>query len=395
MGALDGIKVIDLSRVLAGPFCGQLLAENGADVIKIEGPEGDLNRGFPHVLAEGDSTNFRSVNRGKRDVTLNLKSEKARALLDKLLQDADVLIQSFLPPVAEKLGVGWERIQKKFPDLIYVSISGYGAEGPLSNKPGYDTMVAAYSGVMSLTGEPDRPPVRLGVTAIDLATGMLAYSGVTTALLARERGKARGQRVNVSLLETGVTLLGFHGAGYLATGEVDKREGAGYESLSPYGAYRAKDGEIMIGAPTQAMWVKACHALEMKELIDDPRFATNALRCEAREELRQEIELRLKSKTVDDWIGKLEEAGVANSPINSIDRVLNDPQTLANQMVVECAAADGSIQRLLGLPFKLTATPGSPGAAPPRQGQHNSEVFCGDLGLSSEELAVLQTEGAI
>lgn len=395
MGALDGIKVVDLSRVLAGPFCGQLLAENGADVIKIEGPEGDLNRAFPHVLGDGDSTNFRSVNRGKRDITLNLKSKKARDLLDRLLADADILIQSFLPPVAEKLGVGWDRIHRDFPDLIYVSISGYGAEGPLSNKPGYDTMVAAYSGVMSLTGEPDRPPVRLGVTAIDLATGMLAYGGVTTALMARERGRARGQRVNVSLLETGVTLLGFHGAGYLTTGEVDRREGAGYETLSPYGAYRAKDGEIMIGAPTQTMWLKACKALGMEELVDDPRFTTNALRCEHREELRAEIELRLSTSTVADWVEKLEQAGVANSPINTIDRVLTDPQTLANHMVVNCAAADGSIQRLLGLPFKLTGTPGNPGSAPPRQGQHNRDVFCGDLGLSLEELEQLETEGAI
>lgn len=395
MGALDGLLVVDLSRVLAGPFCGQLFAENGADVIKVEAPEGDLNRAFPLVLDDGDSTNFRSVNRGKRDITLNLKSPAARAVLDRLIGQADVLIQSFLPKVAKKLGVDWERVHGLNPNLIYVSVSGYGAEGALADKPGYDTMVAAYSGVMSLTGEPDRPPVRPGVTAIDLATGMLAYGGGMTALLARERGLAEGQRVNVSLLESGVTLLGFHGVSWLQAGHLDEREGAGYSTLAPYGAFKAQDGEVLLGAPTDAMWKKACAALEAPELLDDPRFQNNADRCAHREALRGEIECRLATATVETWIERLEAAGVATAPINTVDKILADPQVWANHMVVECVNAEGESERLLGLPFKLTGTPGDPGAAPPKLGQHNDEVLGGLLGLAPDEIDSLRAEGAI
>ena len=395
MGALDGLFVVDLSRVLAGPFCGQMLAENGADVVKVEAPEGDMNRGFPMVLGEGESTNFLSVNRGKRDVTLNLKHAAARDLLDQLIAKADVLIQSFLPNVAEKLGVGWERIHALIPELIYVSISGYGAEGELANKPGYDTMVAAYAGITSLTGEPGRPPVRPGVTTVDLSTGMLAYSGCMTALMARERGKARGQRVNVSLLESGVTLLGFHAASYLVAGHVDQREGAGYSTLAPYDAYRAKDGDLMLGAPTQAMWVKTCAALGAPELADDPSFKTNALRCDNRDALRSKIELRLATRNVDEWIVILEDIGVATAPINTIDKVLNDPQVRANNMVVDCPTPDGDMVPLVGLPFKLTGTPGDSGAAPPAKGQHNREVFGGMLGLDDAAIDALIAAGAV
>lgn len=395
MGALDGIKVLDLSRVLAGPYCGQLFAENGADVIKVESPEGDLNRAFPLALGDGESTNFMSVNRGKRDITLNLKSEKARDVLDALIRRSDVLIQSFLPKVAASLGVDWERVHGLNPDLVYVSISGYGAKGELAGKPGYDTMVAAYSGVMSLTGEPDRPPVRPGVTTIDLSTGMLAYSGAMTALMARERGAARGQRVNVSLLESAVSLLGFHAISYLKTGHVDQREGAGYSTLAPYDAFKAKDGDILLGAPTEAMWGKACAALEAPELEDDARFHDNAARCANRDALRDEIEARLKGRTVAEWTARLEAAGVATAPINTLDRILEDPQVLANDMVVDCPRDDGGSERLLGLPFKLTGTPGAPGTAPPRMGQHNREVLKEALGLSDDEIDALRAEGAI
>lgn len=395
MGALDGIKVVDLSRVLAGPYCGQLLAENGADVIKVETPEGDMNREFPLALGGGDSTNFRSVNRGKRDITLNLKTPEARAVLDRLIEQADILVQSFLPDVAKRLGVDWERMHALNPDLIYVSISGYGAKGALAGKAGFDTMVAAYSGVMSLTGDPDRPPVRPGVTMIDLGTGMYAYSGAVTALMARERGEARGQRVDVSLLETGVSLLGFHAVSWLAAGHLDEREGAGYSTLAPYGAFRAKDGEIMLGAPTEPMWARACQALEAPELMEDPRFMTNPDRCANRDALRVEIEKRLAARTIADWTERLEAAGVATAPINTVDRVLADPQVLANDMVVDCPTPDGGVQKLIGLPFKLSETSGDPGAAPPTLGQHNEDVLMRDLGMTAVEVEALRKAGAI
>jgi len=394
MGALDGIKILDLSRVLAGPFCGQMLADNGAEVIKVEAPGGDLNRGFPYALGDGQTSNWLAVNRGKKDITLNLKSPKARRLLDALIGKVDVVIQSFLPDTAEKLGVGYDRLRELNPDIIYCSISGYGAKGPLRNKPGYDTMVAAYAGLFALTGEPDRPPVRLGVAAIDMSTGMLAYSGIVSALLARERG-AGGQRVDASLLESGVTLLGYQGVAWTAGGVLVEREGAGFNRISPYGVYRARDGELLVGAPSDAMWAKLCGVLGASHLMNDPRYASNETRCQHDEALRGDLETLLATADVRTWTDRLETAGVATAPMNRLDQVLQDEQVLANDMVVPAALPDGSTVNLLGLPFKLSGTPGQPGAAPPEPGQHNEMVLVEMLGLSPNEIRELQDEGAI
>jgi len=394
MGALNGIKVLDLSRVLAGPFCGQMLADNGAEVIKVEAPGGDLNRGFPYALGDGQTSNWLAVNRGKKDITLNLKSPKARRLLDALIGKVDVVIQSFLPDTAEKLGVGYDRLRELNPDIIYCSISGYGAKGPLRNKPGYDTMVAAYAGLFALTGEPDRPPVRLGVAAIDMSTGMLAYSGIVSALLARERG-AGGQRVDASLLESGVTLLGYQGVAWTAGGVLVEREGAGFNRISPYGVYRARDGELLVGAPSDAMWAKLCGVLGASHLMNDPRYASNQTRCQHDDALRSDLETLLATADVRTWTDRLETAGVATAPMNRLDQVLQDEQVLANDMVVPAALPDGSTVNLLGLPFKLSGTPGKPGTAPPEPGQHNEMVLVETLGLSPNEIQALQDEGAI
>lgn len=395
MGALDGYRVLDLSRVLAGPFCGQMLADNGAEVIKVEMPGGDMNRSFPHAIGGGQSSNWLSVNRGKKDITLNLKSDRARDLLDQLVAKVDVVIQSFLPDTAAKLGVDYDRLSGLNPNLIYCSISGYGAKGPFRNKAGFDTMVAAYSGIFSLTGEADRPPVRPGVAAIDMSTGMLAYSGVVSALLARERGAARGQRVDVSLLESSVTLLGFHGVAWTAGGVLVKREGAGFSTLAPYGVYKARDGELLIGAASDRMWNRLCDVLDAPDLKADPRYTKNTDRCGHQEELRADLETRLANRDVSDWLTRIEEAGIATAPINSVDTALQDEQVLANDMVVSALRPDGTTVDLLGLPFKLSGTPGLPGTAPPEPGQHNEEVFGTLLGLSPEQVRALASEGTI
>jgi crotonobetainyl-CoA:carnitine CoA-transferase CaiB-like acyl-CoA transferase len=394
VGALDGIKVIDLSRVLAGPFCGQLLADNGAEVIKIEAPGGDLNRAFPHVLGPGESTNFNSVNRGKRDLTLNLKSPEARDILYKLVAKADVLIQSFLPPTAADLGVDYEAMRKLNPNLIYATVSGYGQKGELRNKAGYDMMVAAYGGLMSLTGEPDRPPVKMGVPAVDIATGLICYGGITTALLARANG-AGGQRVDASLLETAVTLLSFHATTFLATGNVSQREGSGYTSIAPYAPYKCADGEILLGAPSQAGWLKLVAALGKPQLGTDPRFTDNAARCAHIDELRAEIEGALASAGKKEWLAKLEAAGLPCAPINTVDQVMTDPQVIANDMVVTSKRPDGTELKLSGLPFKLSGTPGKPGVAPPKPGEHNEEILGQWLGLGEADVAALAAKGAI
>jgi crotonobetainyl-CoA:carnitine CoA-transferase CaiB-like acyl-CoA transferase len=395
MGALDGYRVLDISRVLAGPFCGQMLADNGAEVIKVEAPGGDMNRWFPHDVGNGQSSNWLSVNRGKKDITLNLKSDKARAILDGLVAKVDVVIQSFLPDTAEKLGVGYERLHGINPDAICCSISGYGAKGPFRNKPGFDTTVAAYAGIFSLTGEADGPPLRPGVAAIDMSTGMLAYSGIVTALLARERGHARGQRVDVSLLESSVTLLGYHGVAWTAGGVIVRREGAGFTTLAPYGVYKARDGEMLIGAASDLMWGRLCDVLGAPQLKTDPRYVKNTDRCAHQPELRVEIESRLAARDVKDWLVQIENAGIATAPINSLDQVLQDEQVLANDMVIPAKRPDGSTVDLLGLPFKLSGTPGTPGAAPPEPGQHNAEVLGEYLGMSAEQVAALAAEGAI
>jgi crotonobetainyl-CoA:carnitine CoA-transferase CaiB-like acyl-CoA transferase len=255
-------------------------------------------------------------------------------------------------------------------------------------------MVAAYAGLFALTGEPDRPPVRLGVAAIDMSTGMLAYSGIVSALLARERG-AGGQRVDASLLESGVTLLGYQGVAWTAGGVLVEREGAGFNRISPYGVYRARDGELLVGAPSDAMWAKLCGVLGASHLMNDPRYASNETRCQHDEALRGDLETLLATADVRTWTDRLETAGVATAPMNRLDQVLQDEQVLANDMVVPAALPDGSTVNLLGLPFKLSGTPGKPGTAPPEPGQHNEMLLVEMLGLSPNEIQALQDEGAI
>lgn len=395
MGALDGVKVLDLSRVIAGPYCCQMLADNGADVIKVEAPGGDMNRGFPTVISPGLSTNFLSSNRGKRGITLNLKDPEGKRIMHALVAKVDVVVQSFLPKTAAALGADYETLSPLNSGLIYASISGYGAKGPLRDKPGYDTMVTAFAGIMSLTGEPDRPPSRPGVIAVDMATAMLTHGAITSALFARAEGRAGGQRIDASLLETAVALLSFRGLNYLQLGGVDQREGAGYDAITPYGAYRCADGDILIGAATQANWLNLCQALGAPALARDKRYADNPTRCTHADALRDALESILAGATMDDWLERLETAGVPSAPINTVDRVLDHPQVRANDMVMPSPTADGGSMDLLGIPVTMSATPGKPGNAPPAPGQHNVEVLGETLGLSAAEVGKLAKDGVI
>ena len=395
MGALDGIKVLDLSRVIAGPYCCQMLADNGADVIKVEAPGGDMNRGFPTVISPGLSTNFLSANRGKRGITLNLKNPEARGIMHALAAKVDVVVQSFLPRTAAALGADHETLSALNPGLIYASISGYGAKGDLKDKPGYDTMMTAFAGIMSLTGEADGPPARPGVIAVDMATAMLVYGAITSALFARSQGRAEGQRIDASLLESAVALLSFRGLNYLQLGKVDQREGAGYNAITPYGSYGCADGDILIGAATQANWLNLCGALGAGHLADDPRYIDSTTRSENADALRAALESILASATMDQWLERLEVAGVPSAPINTVDRVLDHPQVRANDMVVSSPTADGGSMDLLGIPVKLSATPGKAGNAPPTPGQHNAEVLGEMLGLSKTQVEKLTNDGVL
>ena len=390
---LDGIRVIDLSRVLAGPYCGQLLADFGATVIKIESPEGDENRKWPPLSPEGVSANFGSVNRGKRAMVLNLKTEAARGILRDLASMADVLLHSFLPDTAARLGISNEALHAANPRLIIGTISGYGAFGPLAEKRGYDLMVQAFSGAMSTTGTPDGPPTRSGVSFIDMSTGLSLYGGIVTALLGRERS-GRGTWVRGSLLETAIALLGYHAVGWMQAGLMPEKNGSGSGHLVPYQAFRCQDGFMLAGAPNDAAWVRFCDALSWSELASEPRFQGNIARVEQRLVLIPMLEERFARQTVVYWVERFEARGVACAPIHTIDQIMVHPQVAANGMRLQAANPDGSMQDLLGTPFKLADGGGTAACAAPALGADTDTILQDTMGLSADAIAELRAAGA-
>jgi crotonobetainyl-CoA:carnitine CoA-transferase CaiB-like acyl-CoA transferase len=388
MKVLEGIRVIDVSRVLAGPYCAQMLADFGASVIKVEAPEGDENRKWLPILPSGHSGNFASVNRGKRSIVLNLKNPAARAVLRKLASSADVLLHSFLPDTAARLGIGYDDLREINPRLVFCSISGYGADGPLAEKRGYDLMVQAFAGVMSTTGIVGGSPVRCGVSFIDMSTGLSAYGGIVTALLARER-TGRGTWVRGSLMETAVALLGYHAVAWMQAGVLPTPQGSGSWHLVPYQAFRCADGYMLAGAPNDAAWARFCDALEWAELAQDARFASGASRVEQRNALVPMLEERFGRRPVAYWVERFEARNVACAPLLTIDQVMTHPQVLANQMVVAAQDATGETQQLVGTPFKLADGGGTAVTAPPALGADTDAVLA-ELGLSKTEIQALR-----
>lgn len=381
---LHDLRVLDLSRVLAGPYCAQLLADQGADVIKVEAPDGDENRQWGTLAANGISCIFNSVNRGKRSIRLDLKSEAAQEVLRALIKRADVVIHSFLPDTGAKLGIDYERVKALRPDVIFCSISGYGEKGPLRNKAGYDLMMQAFSGIMSTTGHEGGPPVRVGASCIDLSTGFVAYGGIVTALLNRFRG-AGGDWVRVSLLETAVSLLGYHAVAWLQAGLLPTREGSGVQYLVPYQAFRCKDAHLLAGATNDAAWRRFCDALARNDLAGDERFRTNEVRLRNREALIEILEQEFRQHTVEHWIARFDRKGVAAAPLNTLDQVLAHPQVVANELIVEAIDADGSRTRVLGAPFKLRNSDGVAPRAAPRLGADTEQVLRKDLGYDDAQ----------
>jgi glutaryl-CoA transferase len=393
MGALDGIHVLDVSQVLAGPLSAQLMADNGADVIRVESTEGDLCRGFPPDRG-GQSTTFIGANRGKRGIALNLKLPEARTILHRLAAKADILVQNFMPARAKGFGVDYETIRAINPEIIHVTVSGYGSEGPLKDKPGLDMMVGAFTGIMSMTGEPDRLPVRAGSPVIDVGTGLAAYGAAMTALVARMNGKG-GQAVNVSLMETALNLLAFNATNWLIEGKIGGREGSGHLHLAPYGAYRCRDGHILIGAASDSAWPRICRALEAPGLAEDVRFRSNAGRIENRAALNDVIEKILVTRDGADWIPRFDAAGAVAAPIHTVDQVFEQDQVKANRMIVEQTDRDGSTLRTVAPPFKLSGTPTEPGPAAPHLGEHTDAVLRDELGMTTAEIAALREKGAV
>lgn len=394
MSIFSGIRVLDLSRVLAGPSCGQFLADFGADVIKIEDVGGDENRKWAPVV-NGESANYLSVNRGKRGITLNLKSADGQRILAALVAKSDVVIDSFLPAVAQRLGVDDAKLRAIRPDLVHVTISGYGHDGPLAGKPGYDLMLQAFSGMMAMTGERDGGPIRAGASFIDMATGMLAFSGVSAALYGRLAGRAEGQHIRVSLLETAVALLGYHVPAYTLAGKLPPRDGSGVWHIVPYQAFATTDGHVLAGATNDAAWQRLCAAIDATDLASNPAYATNAQRIAERDAVIGALSKIFAIRRTAEWVELLDAANVPCSPVNDIAQALAHPQVAAMQMVLDVARRNGESLRLAGVPLNLSATPAVPGMAPPQLGEHTDAILKDELGYDRAAIEALRKEGTI
>lgn len=391
---LSGVRVLDLGRHLAGPTCAMWLGDLGADVIKIENPErGEDGRSSGPPFFNGESAFFLSANRNKRSLALDVKRPEGQDLFRRLADTADVVVENFRPGVMDVLGIGYRTTSERNPRIIYCSISGYGVDGPSAGRPGLDQIVQGTSGLMSVTGFEGESPVRVGIPIADLLTGLFGAYGVLAALQARER-TGRGQMVNTSLLESMVGMLTFQGVRYLNGGGVPPPAGNHHPINAPYGVYRTRDGYVSLGATGDKRWRAFCELLGAREWLDDPRFATNGGRFANRYELATLIEEKLQEHTSDEWESILNAHGIPCGPIYGVDQALDDPQVRHRQMVVEREHPTLGIVRLLGLPVKLSETPGDVYRTPPLLGQHTDEILH-EIGISDDELSTLRTTRVI
>jgi crotonobetainyl-CoA:carnitine CoA-transferase CaiB-like acyl-CoA transferase len=391
---LDDLFVVDLARILSGPVCTMLLADMGAEVIKIEPPPlGDDSRQWGPPFIGGISTYFLSVNRNKKSLGLNLKTEDGRRILWKLIERADVLIENFRPGVLDKLGFGYEVVHQANPRTVYCSISGFGHSGPYRDRPGYDVIAQGESGMMDLTGYPDGPPAKLGASLADVVAGLYACNGICMALLARHR-TGQGQHVDVSLLDGMVSTLTYHALIYLSTGRSPKRAGTRHPSIVPYESFQAKDGFVNIAVTNQKQWENFCQVLGFAEIAKDPRFEAMKARLANYAELRPMIERVVARMTRAEVINAMSEVGIPAGPINTVGEILEDPHIHAREMVVQLTDPEYGPLKLLGIPIKLSSTPGVVENAPPRFGQHNRQVLR-SLDYDENEIARLEASGTI
>jgi formyl-CoA transferase len=375
--ALEGVTVLDLTQVMAGPFCTMLLGDLGADVIKIEPPQGDLSRrmGGARLRLKGDdNAPFLALNRNKRSVVLDLKTDAGRARLLELAGSADVMVESFRPGVVARLGIDYTAVARLNPRIVYASISGFGQEGPYADRPGFDLIAQGMAGVMSVTGEPGGAPVKCGVPIADLAAGLYAANGIMAALVARSR-TGRGQYVETSLFEAALGLSVWETTEYWASGEVPRPCGSAHRLSAPYQALRTADGWINVAALTDAQWSSLCRVLQSDDLAGDPRFATNAARMSNLPALVEALESVLASDTTGRWVGNLLDAGVPAGPIHDYSQVFTDPHTAARRMIEEIEHPVEGRVRTLGFPIRLSDTPPRVRRPPPLLGEHTAEVL--------------------
>jgi len=392
MMPLQNTTVVDLTRILSGPYCTMLLADLGARVIKIEQPgKGDDTRGWGPPFVGEESAYFLSINRNKESVTLDFKRPEGRALLDRLIATADVVIENFKPGTLARIGLDYATLAPTHPRLVYCSISGFGHTGPRRAEPGYDAVMQAEGGLMSITGGTDGPPMRLGVAIADIVSGMFAAQGVTAALLARER-TGQGQHVDIGMLDAVVALLSYQAGIYFATDSAPPRLGNRHPTIVPYETFPAADGDFVLAVGNDDQWQRFCAVAALGE---EPRFATNRLRVSAYAQLKPILDARLRTRPRASWIEQLTAAGVPCGSVRDLREVFSDPQLAARAMVAEVEHATIGALSVLGTPIKLSRTPGSVRTPPPTLGEHTGAVLLNDLGLTRDEVDALRVKGVV
>ncbi|MBI0432272.1 CaiB/BaiF CoA-transferase family protein [Roseomonas sp. KE0001] len=393
-GPLKGLRVVDLTRVLAGPTCTQMLADLGADVVKIERPEaGDDTRGFapPYMPNTRESAYFVGVNRNKKSVTLDIAKPEGQAVVHKLLETADILVENFKVGALAKYGLAYEQLRETYPGLIYCSITGFGQTGPYAPRPGYDALIQAMGGVMSLTGEPEGEPQKVGIPVADLFAGLYGTIGVLAALR-HKQATGQGQQIDIGMLDTHVAWLANQGMNYLSTGENPPRLGNQHPNIVPYQVFPTADGYMVLSIGNDPTFERFCRNFGLEHLLADERYATNAARVGNRALVTETLTAVTKTRPTRDWIEKLEALKIGCGPINTLKDVFADPHVVARNMVVEMAHASGQTVKVIANPVKLSATPPDYRSAAPLLGQHTEEVLRG-LGYSEEDIARLKAEG--
>jgi len=396
-GPLKGLRVLDLTRVLAGPTCTQMLGDMGAEVIKIERPEaGDDTRGFapPFWPETKESAYFLGVNRNKLSVTLDIAKPEGQAVIHRLLEHCDILAENFKVGALAKYGLGWEQLKEKYPRLIYCSITGFGQTGPYAPRPGYDALIQAMGGVMSLTGEPNGSPQKVGVPVADLFAGLYGCIGILAALNHRH-ATGQGQRIDIGMLDTHVAWLANQGMNYIATGENPPRLGNQHPNISPYQEFPTQDGYMILAVGNDPTFERFCKAFGQEALLADERFATNPKRVANRDLVTQTLTPLTKSKTTAEWVAALEELKIACGPINTLKEVFADPHVQARGMRVKMPHASGQEIEVIANPVKMSATPADYRVPPPTLGQHTEAVLQGLLGMDAAEVAALRAKGVL
>ena len=396
-GPLAGLCVLDLTRVLAGPTCTQMMGDLGADVIKIEKPgAGDDTRGFapPVMPGTGESAYFTGVNRNKRSVTLDISVPEGQDLVRRLVGQCDILVENFKQGTLGRYGLGYEDLRVQHPGLIYCSITGFGQTGPYAPRPGYDSLIQAMGGVMSLTGEPDGMPMKVGVPVADLFAGLYGCIGVLAALQHRER-TGQGQHVDIGMLDTSVAWLANQGMNYLATGANPTRLGNQHPNIVPYQVFATADGHVVVSVGNDPTFKRFAEAFELGHLLDDPRFATNAARVSNRAFVTDTLTPTFLQHPTAWWVERLEQLKIGCGPINTLEQVFADPHVRARGMLVEMTGANGAPVTVIANPVRLSATPPTYRSAPPGLGEHTAEVLAERLGLDGAAVDGLRARSVV